>query len=204
VRLAMLRGVVQTGDPTNQGDGGESIYGAEFKDEIHQVAALHHDARRKRMRTDLHQLAWRAGSLGACLCLHVRMGKRERGGSDIRPRMATLDCAETALPTSWPYCHGLYGSGWSLATLSPRQLCVCVCARARACVRACVRVRARVCVCVCVRARACVCMRAHVCKYAGMQACMYVSMRARMYVWCAAKHQRVAVLPHARRVHVAR
>jgi cyclophilin family peptidyl-prolyl cis-trans isomerase len=27
----------QTGDPTNQGDGGESIWGEEFKDEIHQV-----------------------------------------------------------------------------------------------------------------------------------------------------------------------
>ena len=73
---------------------------------------------------------------------------------------------------------------------------VCVCARARLCVRTC----AGVCVCVCVRARVCgrvgvwvyVCVRVGVCGWVWVFVCVCVCVRARVcvcahvraYVWC--------------------
>ena len=73
------------------------------------------------------------------------------------------------------------------------MVCVCVCARARACVPACVRVCVRVCVCVYVRACVCLCVMRMLNKQSGFS---HHSLENNITTHPTTSHQKIVQTPN--------
>jgi hypothetical protein len=100
-------------------------------------------------------------SIRACICVHAR--SQSEDAADRRP---TYTWASAATLDRYLVERLGYNQG----------VCVCVRARARACVRACVRACARACVCACVFVPCCMIVQLMWCARARIHACVHACM----------------------------
>ena len=118
--------------------------------------------------------------------LEAQISVREVSERLLSLKTRTSGYHKSFLPTAIRLYNGYLSVCNNVSLLPTRLYCgaVCVCVRARACVRVCVHACVGVRVCVCVRACVCSCMRAwvYVCMCVCVRACVRACVCVCVYV----------------------